>query len=361
MSIATLKRKTISKQNLSGRGKAKFAINKSSCGNPSWCFDFKQYDSSIVNECDNDIQVRTGPGGGFSINGRHRNIGRVGQNMLMSKGLSRSKNITASSGKRVPEYIGGGGQLGKYKRAASGKYGIACCNDDTKLVKPSVLSTKGMLAYKNRWIKRNIPNDVLIKVAEAEGFDHQPTDLPTRNNTAQVICNNWVQETGTGYIKTRTQGQYIEDRIKPRSQICNPNRYSDVPRENQPQKNIYNCMPCAKPCRSCDYHIGGKYFPPTPFSKQTTVIPSSSSHTTDLKYYKGFLQGAGWTAPWPKSKSTFTCMNDQKQILADVVRRMIGQRSIDCFKISEIEVEQDELIDSTPQESAAGFKKKYLI
>jgi hypothetical protein len=54
-------------------------------------------------------------------------------------------------------------------------------------------------------------------------------------------------------------------------------------------------------------------------------------------------------------------MNDQKQILADVVRRMIGQRNIDCFKISVIEVEQDELIDDTPQESGGGFKKKYLL
>ena len=158
MSIATLKRKTISKQNLSGRGKAKFVINKSSCGNPSWCLDLKIVGDPAINACNNNIKVRTGPGGGFSINGRHRNIGRVGQNMLMSKGLSRSKNITASSGKRVPEYIGGGGLLGEYKRGASGKYGIACCNDDTKLVKPSVLTTKGMLAYKNRSTKRKIPN-----------------------------------------------------------------------------------------------------------------------------------------------------------------------------------------------------------
>ena len=41
--------------------------------------------------------------GGFSINGKHRNIGRVGQHMRMSKGLSRMKSIN-STGCAVKTY-----------------------------------------------------------------------------------------------------------------------------------------------------------------------------------------------------------------------------------------------------------------
>ena len=184
---------------------------------------------------------------------------------------------------------------------------------------------------------------------------------------AKIICNNWVQPLGSGNVKTNTQAQYIEDRVKPVAQICNPNRFSDVPRKNQPRPNVYNCMPCAKPCRSCDYHIGGKYFPPTPFSKQTAVIPSASSYTTDVKYYKSYLENSGWENPWPKTKSTFACMDDQIQILSDVATRMRQQALINCSAIRFFEREQNinnfnlDFDEFVSESNVAGFKKKYLL
>jgi len=126
-------------------------------------------------------------------------------------------------------------------------------------------------------------------------------------------------------------------------------------------------MPCAKPCRSCDYHIGGKYFPPTPFSKQTTVIPSASSYTVDVKYTRGFLQSSGWQNPWPPTKSTFTCMNDQKQILPDIARRSAEQYVNKCFSVVKlVQVTQTKQIDTgggndTESNENGSLKNKYLI
>jgi len=95
MSLATLKKKTQAKWKISGKNNgAQFVINKAG-------LQTTPMDSRL-----------TGPGGGFSINGSHRNIGRVGQHMMMSKTpLVRHKS---------------------------------CCTSDN-YVKPSVLSFKSMI------------------------------------------------------------------------------------------------------------------------------------------------------------------------------------------------------------------------
>ena len=191
----------------------------------------------------------TGTGGGFSINGKRRNIGRVGQHMRMSKGLSRMKSINTSGCKikpinisyngislstevlvptkkrNVPVWKGNGGKIGNYGRGkqvsgaptpdqagaagASGKYSIACCADNTNLVKPSVLSFKGMMNARNRWVSLSIPQEIWNQAVPNSNL--QPYD----KSIAKTTYNNWVQMLGgNGNVQTKTQGQYIIDKIK---------------------------------------------------------------------------------------------------------------------------------------------------
>ncbi len=244
----------------------------------------------------------------------------------MSKGLARAKTISTcnkkNSCKRVSEWRGSGGCCGKYNGlgGVSGKFGIQNCaeygnhnllipqtNDPKEygglLVKPSVRSFRGMMATRNRWVKLNIKNFSTDAELEKNGIP--------RTNAWQAICNNWVQDIGSNqFIETKTQGQYISDRITPLVSICNPQNLSDVPRPGQKIPNVYDCQVCSKPCRSCSHYIGGRFVPPTPFSKQTTYIPPASFNLNKVKARYGILPNTGFNARWPSDKSTFSCMSD---------------------------------------------------
>ena len=110
MSLATLKRKSnTTYKKLSGKNSGdRFIINKQTAGNPSFqivgnCIK-KMFQPQYppLSKLDGNYNTITGKYGGFSINGKRRNIGRVGQNMRMSKGLSRMKSISSSGCKTVP-------------------------------------------------------------------------------------------------------------------------------------------------------------------------------------------------------------------------------------------------------------------
>lgn len=101
---------------------------------------------------------------GFSLNGGHRNIGGIGKDMMMSK---------SGTPYRGTQPIGWGGTYGTYPSATLvGEYSGAITNKHSKnavvqpllnarvvdtlgsqylYIKPSVLSTKGMLAKRYRW------------------------------------------------------------------------------------------------------------------------------------------------------------------------------------------------------------------
>ena len=322
MSIATLKKKTIASWNLSGRGDEKFVINKSSPGNPVFSLL-----NNNIRETVSKFRVETGPGGGFSINGRHRNIGRVGQDMKMSKGLSRA--VVISQGKNrfmknksasVPQYRGWGGTIGKYdKNGASGKFGIACCGESLKLVKPSVLSFKGMINLRNRWTSVNIPKGLLADLGD-DGTAR------TKEGVLTLSCNNWVKNTGGNCnVETNTSQQYIDYTLKPKTIICNPNIYSDVPRPGQSMNTKYNCNPCSKPCRSCSYYIGTKYYPPTPYSKQITTSENSSYYNVIKIAKDGVLPNNGLFAPYPASSTNQQCGISNSNLL-DVLSTKIKEQ-----------------------------------
>ena len=82
---------------------------------------------------------------GFSINGPHRNIGYVGKWSGMSKNGTPFRGVHA---------LGSGGCCGTYAQPEPvfNVNEVIVLGEQDKYVKPSVLSTYGMLAKKYRWI-----------------------------------------------------------------------------------------------------------------------------------------------------------------------------------------------------------------
>ena len=116
---------------------------------------------------------------GFSINGSNRNIGGVGANMKFSKSRTPFRGI-------YPK--GWGGKKGRYPDGPNNVSlniypETAGPQLQNAIVKPSVLSTKGMLARRFRWI-----------------------------NSGQYPAN-WVQPVYTGnQTDTASQGLYIQNK-----------------------------------------------------------------------------------------------------------------------------------------------------
>ena len=113
---------------------------------------------------------------GFSLNGTHRNIGYIGKTMHMSK------NGTPFRGTQP---YGSGGIGGRYPRPEPvyNVNEVLVLGDQWLFVKPTVLTTYGMLQKKYRWIK-----------------------------TGQYP-NVWVQpvQDGTTQSDTKSQSMYIHD------------------------------------------------------------------------------------------------------------------------------------------------------
>ena len=113
---------------------------------------------------------------GFSINGGHRNVGYIGKTYKMSKSGTPFRGLNP---------IGWGGTYGKYARPEPvyNSTEVIVLGEQYRYIKPSVLSTKGMLEKKYRWI-----------------------------NNGQYP-NYWVQPLYTGnQVASNSQGLYIQDK-----------------------------------------------------------------------------------------------------------------------------------------------------
>ena len=161
MSIATLKKKSMYQygKNHSGKqsGPGEYWVTQGPFGNSS---------KNVINSSNV----------GFSLNGAHRNVGYIGKTYQMSK------NGTPFKG-NYP--VGHGGSGGKYN--TSNQVYIArqfnITGSDYQYIKPSTLSTKGMLSKKYKWIHSG------------------------------QYPNNWVQPNyGTSMLAdTKSQGNYIDN------------------------------------------------------------------------------------------------------------------------------------------------------
>ena len=89
---------------------------------------------------------------GFSLNGTHRSQGYVGQTSL-----SRSLPRTLMRGNTIR---GHGGCCGKYEVKPIVQSGVQTLENST-VIKPSVVNTKGMIDTQYRWIRRPYPYAVI--------------------------------------------------------------------------------------------------------------------------------------------------------------------------------------------------------
>lgn len=150
----------------------------------------------------------------FSINGTTRNQGYIGQTSL-----SRSLIHTPCKGHVLKNYNG------RYSNPNIEASEI-CSLEDNTVVKPSVLSFKGMMATKNRWINRPFPNAV-VKTDAGRSINDQ-TDYITRlkKKTLSDIatyCPPDVAKT-TGYVaktcSTVTRTRDGRPLFKPENVTC---------------------------------------------------------------------------------------------------------------------------------------------
>lgn len=84
----------------------------------------------------------------FSINGTHRNQGYIGQTSLERKYIGTPKTGTVAHGH--------GSCCGKYNLVDI-KQSSVFSTENSTVVKPSVLSTSGMLAKRTMWVRRPNP------------------------------------------------------------------------------------------------------------------------------------------------------------------------------------------------------------
>jgi hypothetical protein len=194
--------------------------------------------------------ARAGPAG-FSINGGHRNVGGVGRDMKMSK---------SGTPYRGTEPIGFGGTYGKYPSAtlvgntATGSTG-AIPNAGSKqpavqpvlnssivntmgtqylYIKPSTLSTYGMLRQKYRWAYNGqYPNYWVQPNYTGNQTDTGSQCLYVQNLAAANTCN----------LKVNNDATYEEHIVKSGPTLCTPGRstarfkYNDMAR-NAPYTKI---------------------------------------------------------------------------------------------------------------------------
>jgi len=236
------------------------------------------------------ILVNRGPGqttifstgGGFSLNGKHRNIGRVGQNSLFS--TTGSRMVSGTTNLR-----GWGGLNGQYYGKSQNntwKNNLCCVKD--KGVKPSTLNTKGMIATKYKWKKTPIP---------ASTFDNNGVPIPVHGQL-QTIHNRW---TSTETNERKTAQEYIDNKSAVTS-VCVKDRNSIG---GLIGKN-YTC--CTKETSNNDgYHIGGKFFPIEPYAKFHEFIGDSTRSLNDAKANSALLLPKGYNKPFPFNSTPDQC------------------------------------------------------
>jgi hypothetical protein len=161
---------------------------------------------------------------GFSINGSHRNVGYVGKDSKFSRNGTPFRGVNP---------MGSGGSGGRYVRAEPVLNAARAVTEGPQYlyVKPSVLSTYGMLAKKYRWIRSG------------------------------QYPNYWVQPINTGnQVETSSQGMYIH--TKTTANAC----VQDVNDEEKYVANI-KCGECISNAKKI-----------APYTKSTKQAMTSSEH-----------------------------------------------------------------------------------
>jgi len=197
MSLVAFKRKSVIQYGTNRSGKPT---------NKNWIYQ-GPYGSANSLASNMFIQsVNAGLNAGFSIEGPYRNIGRVGSNNLFSKSATPFRGI-------YPK--GNGGTCGQYPTSVSLNImpvitGVA---DQTQYVKPSVLSNRGMLERRYRWIANGTyPNNVVQPNYTGNQTDSASQGVYIQQKSAGNDCYVDVNDAAKydGYISTCQASQQCE-------------------------------------------------------------------------------------------------------------------------------------------------------
>lgn len=211
-------------------------------------------------------------GGGFSLNGKERNIGYIGKSSAHSSGGTRMKSGTN-------DWKGNGGTAGKYVISPSPNH--KCCVMNVG-VKPSTLNTKGMLSLKYRWKKSNVPNETFTR----EGFE-----VPAQNQI-QHVYNRWVSN-NTKYTSSSDKTTNLTRLLT----FYNP-----------PKEEVK-----ASGCNNQGYHIGGRYVPPKPYSKFLNKIGNSNRAISNVVAKRATPFPKGYNRPYPPNPPSARCVRYTNQ------------------------------------------------
>jgi hypothetical protein len=224
-------------------------------------------------------------GGGFSLNGPYRNIGYVGKNSLDSVGGTRMKPGTST-------WKGSGGCCGQYPEDVSPNN--QCCIDVSHTSKPSSLNTKGMLANKNRWTKRNIP--------AANFTANGATEAPDKNQI-QEIYNNWVS-TESGHYNIKKSAQQYTENLAASVAFKYPNKLDSGVNVSSADRSGN----CGK-----GHHIGGKYVPSKTYSKFLNFAGSSNRAINSAIAKRASVFPRGYDKPFPFTTQPNQCIGQAIQ------------------------------------------------
>lgn len=161
-----------------------------------------QYGSHISGRSPGGTWISRGPGlnpvntnyNGFSINGPYRNKGAVGT----SSAFSSSK--TLFKGKYA---VGWGGNRSKYYNVPLFNVNNAIIVPGTqyKYVKPSVLSSSGMIATKYKWMSGQFPNYWVKNIYTGNLTDTASQNVYITNKSSTILCEDSNLESASQYIK----------------------------------------------------------------------------------------------------------------------------------------------------------------
>jgi hypothetical protein len=206
MSLATFKKKSINSSSSATKRSGKAT-------NDYWIYQGpygrKGSLSSVIFEASlNGQNFYNASNAGFSINGSYRNVGAVGGHMRFSKSSTPYRGV-------YPK--GWGGTYGRYPDGANNRVlninpvttGVAIQNG---IVKPSVLSTKGMLERRFRWINSGqYPNNWVQPIYTGNQTDSSSQGLYIHNKSA--ANDNWYD--------VNDPGVYVDYYVRCGSSGCN--------------------------------------------------------------------------------------------------------------------------------------------
>jgi hypothetical protein len=277
---------------------------------------------------------------GFSINGGHRNVGGVGREMKMSKsGTPFRGNYPIGWGGGQGAYIESQGNAGSRSNMGgsnyasfkwAGPWGGVVSNDPKwgavepllnariaqtmgtqyLYVKPSVLSTKGMLQKKIRWAYNGqYPNYWVQPNYTGNQTDSGSQKLYIQNKASANTCN----------LKVNNVGDYENYFVGCGPTLCTPGRstatfkYNDMARNAPYTKTLYQPVSYSQYnaylTRGCNNPVG----PQKPFpyavstgSSQSAAGTSITSFATGCNTSPTYIAPPAWytaTPYWYKNKN----------------------------------------------------------